>query len=54
LEEAICFVYLAYSECYPDQEVFPKLHHVAAHMVDFIKEHDMYSQISEEGFDVIL
>jgi hypothetical protein len=53
LEEAICFVYLAYRECYPVQEVFPKLHHVSAHVIDFIKEHGMYGRISEEGFEAI-
>jgi hypothetical protein len=53
IKEAIAEIYYAWSIHYPRQECFPKLHHLVWHVVEFIREYEMYEIISEEGFEAI-
>jgi hypothetical protein len=53
IKDAIAEVYYCWVIDYPQQDCFPKLHHLVWHIIFFIVEHGFYGIGSEEGFEAI-
>jgi hypothetical protein len=44
-------VFIAWRRHFPEKNVFLKMHHLIAHAIFFIVEHEMLYRLSEEGFE---
>jgi hypothetical protein len=44
-------VFIAWRRHFPEKNVFLKMHHLIAHVIFFIVEHEMLYRLSEEGFE---
>jgi hypothetical protein len=53
LKESLARFYQNWLRLFPatDQHMFPKLHHLLAHILSFIIKYGLYGRISEEGFE---
>ena len=51
LKNSVCDLYEAWLTVFPDQEVYPKLHDLCAHIPLFIDKWKMYGILSEESFE---
>jgi hypothetical protein len=51
LKDCICELYTAWLDAYPNQDPFPKLHDLIAHVTVFIESKGMYGRLSEESFE---
>lgn len=51
LKQLLIDNYLQWKRVFPNQDVFPKLHHLLWHSLEFVAFHGFYGLVSEEGFE---
>jgi hypothetical protein len=53
IKYAMVKVYVGFRVAFPDQKVFPKLHHIMWDAINFIVEHKMFGILAEQGFEAL-
>jgi hypothetical protein len=53
IKYAMVKVYVSFRVAYPNQKVFPKLHHILWDAIHFIEEHKMFGILAEQGFEAL-